>query len=263
MIIDEICSYKKKQIDTIKQKIDYNKILTQINPDKRSLIQSIKESVGKSKNAIIGEIKFGSPLTGTIISFENDISRSQKVQKIAQDFEKSSFSAISVITDDKYFNGSTSSILDAKKTTNLPILRKDFIIDQAQVYESKMIGADAILLIASLLTEKQLIDLENIAISIGLEVLCEIHTEEDLRKTLYLKTQLIGVNSRNLKNMQIDFNHALHTARLIPKNKITILESGIKTVDQIKQANSYGIFAFLIGTSITKGIINTASLVKR
>lgn len=199
------------------------------------------ESINKPRQiSLIAEIKKASPSLGIIRQNFNP----QEIAKIYQDV---GVQAISVLTEEDYFLGSLSYINEIKSLTNLPILRKDFILEPYQVYESRFFGADAILLIEDLLTREKLSELMQLADNLGLDCLVEAHTEKALKKVLNLKVELIGINNRDLHTLEVDFKTTEKLFPLIPKDKIVVVESGIKSYQDVLFLKILGVSAVLIG----------------
>lgn len=226
MILDEIVKNKRQEL---------NKIDDQI--------RDFQAALQKDDFSLIAEIKRASPSRGDI-NLDVDIIQQARI------YEQAGASAISVITDKKYFKGDIDFLRQAKQATTIPILRKDFIIDKQQVYESKIFGADAVLLIASILDEKTLIEFVDLVYQLNMQCLVEAHTEEDIQKILKTEAKIIGINARNLKTMKVDLNTIAHLARLVPKDKILIAESGIKTEQDVKKLRHAGVKGILVGTSL-------------
>ncbi len=212
-----------------------------------SFIKAIEEKIKLKQTAIIAEIKKASPSKGVI---RKDFDPKQ----IAKIYKENGAACISVLTDEKYFMGKNEYLTQAKQESDLPILRKDFIIDDYQILESKLIGADCILLIMAMLSDEQAKNLESRAIDMGLNVLVEVHDEDELKRALKLKTKLIGINNRNLKTLEVNINTSKKLAKMIPENAgyITICESGIKSRADIESVMAYNINTFLIGESLMK-----------
>ncbi len=189
---------------------------------------------------LIAEIKKASPSKGIIRGDFNPI-------KIAVTYQANGALAISVLTDERFFEGRLEYIKKIKESVSLPILRKDFIIDEYQVYESVVAGADAILLIAELLSRDEMIKFHSLAVSLGLDVLAEIHNEEDLEKALAAGAPIIGINNRDLHTFKVDLATTQKLIRLIPQNKVIVSESGIKCYEDIMFLKSLGVNAVLIG----------------
>lgn len=228
-------------------------ILSEIIRRKKLFIkEKIKKDVFpllKEKNFfLIGEIKLSSPSTG-VINPNLDI----KLQIEA--YEKGGASAISVVTEETFFGGSLDLLTEIRKLTKLPILRKDFIIDQLQVYESFFYGADLILLISSILSLSKLKNFLSLCHRLGLTPLVEVHTEEDLRKAFEAGAKFIGINNRNLKTLEISIENTLNLMPLIKKlykdeDILVISESGINSKEQVKLIKNAGVNGILVGLSL-------------
>lgn len=194
---------------------------------------------------LIAEIKKASPSKGVI---RPDFAPAE----IASAYENSSVNAISVLTEEDYFQGNIEYLRIARQHTKKPLLRKDFIFDAYQIYEARANSADAILLIAAILDTSQAGEYLNLAAELGLAVLFETHDEEDMEKALNTGAEIIGINNRNLKTMQIDINTTFRLMKHIPKERIVVSESGIGTNEDVKKLIHNGVDAMLIGTSIMK-----------
>jgi indole-3-glycerol phosphate synthase len=172
------------------------------------------------------------------------------VKKVTTDYKKYGASAISVLTDEIFFGGSMNDLVSAR-VNEIPILRKDFIIDEYQILESKAFGADIILLIAACLKKKEVRTLTTFAKNTGLEVLLEIHNEQELDH-IFDQIDVVGINNRDLKSFRVDINHSIELGNKIPSNKIKIAESGIKDVDTIRVLREHGFKGFLMGEKFMK-----------
>ena len=238
-ILDQIVLEKKNFIKYLKQKeLHAIKIPKKNSLFKKSIIQEIK----KQKNALIVEFKRFSP------SVKN-FNKIRSIQDTIEIYDKSKCCCISILTD-KNFGGSLNDISIAKKLTNKPIIRKDFIIDKTQILESKLYGADAILLIAKILTRKQIEDLYQFSNKLNLDVLIEIESIHEISKIKNIKNSLIGINNRNLKEQKINIDKSINLSNLIKNKNFIVSESGIdiKNIKKIKEATN--IKTFLIGGSI-------------
>lgn len=193
---------------------------------------------------IIAEFKRKSPSKGAINTKAN-------LQEVVVGYEQSGVSAISVLTESKYFDGNDSDLQTAKNCTSVPVLRKDFVVDIFQIAEAKAIGADAILLIAEILEKEQLDEYLNFAHSIGLEALIEVHGEKDLHK-LPKSAQIVGINGRNLNTFNVSLNHTTAMLKQLPSGIVTVAESGISSVDDYLMLRQVGFNAFLIGEYFMK-----------
>jgi indole-3-glycerol phosphate synthase len=202
---------------------------------------------GRSRNGIgiIAELKKASPSRGLIrANFD--------VENLAKELERNEATALSVLTDEEFFEGSLENLRRASSCTQLPCLRKDFMVDEFQVLEARANSADAILLIVAALSQAELISLAQAARGYDLDVLCEVHDEDELRRALNAGCDLIGVNSRDLRTFQVDLATAIRLADLIPKNVVRVAESGIKTGADVARLRVSGYQAFLIGESLMK-----------
>tara|TARA_A100000164_G_C21931697_1_gene785966 strand:- start:6 stop:755 length:750 start_codon:yes stop_codon:yes gene_type:complete len=244
-ILDEIINNTKSKLDKRKNEMPLDKIKKEIESS-NFLENSFKNSLIDKEHAIIAEIKKASPSAG-IISEDFD------PLKKAKEYEEFGASALSILTEEDYFLGSTKYLKDVKKITNLPILRKDFIVDTYQIYESKFIGADCILLIASILNDKQLREFSDLAETLQLDYLIEVHNEEELFRVELFSNAIIGVNNRNLKTFEVDIQNSVRLRNLYKKNNIFVAESGIKNKKDIDMLLANNINVFLIGESLMKG----------
>jgi indole-3-glycerol phosphate synthase len=195
--------------------------------------------------SLIAEIKRASPSAGIIRP-------SLDPSEIAKSYEKAGAACLSVLTENKNFQGKNSDLISAKKACSIPVLRKDFILEIYQVIESRVIGADCILLILACLSDNEAKELELLAIDLGMDVIIEVHNKEEFERALKLKSKLIGVNNRNLKTLNTNINTTIKLSENFPDNKILISESGLKTHSDLKMLKSYGANCFLIGEHLLK-----------
>ena len=205
-----------------------------------------KDNISNKDEAIIAEIKKASPSAGVISEDFDPI-------KKAIEYEAFGASALSILTEEDFFMGSVSYLKDVKKITNLPILRKDFMIDEYQIYESKLIGADCILLIASILSDQQIEDFINIAQQLELDYLIEVHDENELHRVEHFEDALIGINNRNLKTFEVDLDNSVRLRNIFKQKNVFIAESGIKSREDINYLKLNNIKVFLIGESLMRG----------
>ena len=244
-ILKRIIENKKKEIAIRQISLPLHKLkskLAQLQKN-RGFAKKVS-SLGKVN--IIAEIKKASPSLGLIRADFN-------YKKIAKDYEAGGASAISVLTEEKYFKGSLNYLNEIRKTVSLPLLRKDFIFEPYQIYESKYFGADAILLIAALMNENKLCELINLANTLKLDCLVEVHDESDVEKIKDCKEEFVlGINNRDLNDFKVDIQAAERLIPLIPKGKTIVVESGIHSFNDIKLYKEHGINAFLIGESLMK-----------
>ncbi len=208
---------------------------------------SLKQYVLRpDKSGIIAEFKRKSPSKGAINPYA-------AVEKISIGYMQAGASALSVLTDESFFGGSNEDLETARKFNYCPVLRKDFIVDEYQVYETKAIGADAILLIAAVLSEEEISRFTALAHQLGMEVLLEFYAENEL--DVYVeKVDLVGINNRNLKNFTVNFDHAIRMAEKLPANSIKIAESGIQTPEDVIRLKKAGFDGFLIGELFMRAV---------
>ncbi len=244
-ILEEIVLNTKTKLEEKKLRLPFNELLSQINLENIEQSNFKKNLENKSK-AIIAEIKKASPSAGVISENFDPISK-------AKEYESFGASALSILTEEDYFLGSIEYLKQVKAITNLPILRKDFIIDEYQIYESKLIGADCILLIASILNDNELFTFSEIAEKLGLDFIIEVHDENELSRVEQFSNALIGVNNRNLKTFEVDLNNSIKLKEIFKGNNIFIAESGIKSFKDIEILQQHNINVFLIGESLMKG----------
>ncbi len=238
-ILEEIIQYKYKEVS--ERKVLYPINLLEQSIYFQSPVVSLKRYVQrKDKSGIIAEIKRRSPSKGVI---NKDVS----VEKVSTGYARAGASALSVLTDSKYFGGSNEDLLIARKLNSCPILRKDFVVDEYQIIEAKSIGADAILLIAAALGPAQIKTLSGAARSLNLEILLEVHNENELQDNLGSDVDLIGVNNRDLKTFITDIELSKKLADKIPDEFVKISESGIESVETIMELKNYGFEGFLMG----------------
>jgi len=207
---------------------------------RRSLVEAVKSASGV---ALIAEAKRASPTEGRIADYD--------IVEAAKTFEVHGVSAVSVLTDHKYFGGSIEDLDLVKKAVDLPVLRKDFIVDKIQLTEALLHGADAVLLIAAILGART-VEFVDAAHEMGLECLLEVHGESDVNFALKSSARLIGVNNRDLRTLNVDLSTFERVAPLIPKDRLLVAESGIRTRDDVARMREAGADAVLIGSSIMK-----------
>lgn len=240
---DKLIEVRNKKKQTPAQEL-CAQIKCSINKPK-DFAAAIEEKLKQNKVAIIAEVKKASPSKGIIREDFDPV-------KIAKIYEDNGAVCLSVLTDEKYFMGKNEYLTAIRKEVNLPILRKDFIVDPYQIWEAKLIGADCILLIMAMISDELAAKLEQTAIESGMSVLIEVHDEEELKRALKLKSRLIGINNRNLKTFEVSLETSKILAAQIPSDKIIICESGIFTNDDILQMQKVGINSFLIGESLMR-----------
>lgn len=240
MILDDIVAAKKKRLVRHKENVSEQDMKNLALNEKRVPI-SFYNALRKQGLSIIGEFKKASPSHGKM---NNKIELTDRIDQY-----NNAVDAISCLTEEDYFLGNTDYLKQIRKITNLPIIRKDFIIDEYQVYEAKVIGADAILLIAAILDDEKFKELYDLAYSISLDVLCEVHNEEEMQRMINLGVKIIGINNRNLKTFEVSLDTTKKLASLAPEGTVLVSESGVLNDDDIKVLKASGADALLIGTA--------------
>lgn len=241
-VLQDICNRKAEHVAVKKAQLPLiavkNKVKTAETP--RGFLKALQ---AKTPLAIIAEVKKASPSKGII---REDFDPAE----IAKNYEASGASCISVLTDKPYFHGHDDYLGIVKSVSTLPVLRKDFMIDEYQIYESRGMCADCILLIMAALSDAQAQEFYHLSTELGMDTLFEVHDEEELERAIALKPQMIGVNNRNLKTLAVDLQTSHTLARHIPSQCLKISESGIKNAEDIKALQASGYEAFLIGESL-------------
>ena len=244
-ILDEIVLKTKSKLKEKKQRLPLEELSSKI--DFENLKETnFKKSLQNKAEAIIAEIKKASPSAGIISENFDPVLKSKE-------YESFGASALSILTEEDYFLGNIQYLMDVKAITSLPILRKDFIVDEYQIYESKLIGAECILLIASILNDEELKNFSEIAERLKLDYIIEVHDEEELQRVKHFSNAIIGVNNRNLKTFDVDINNSVELKKIFEGENIFIAESGIKSKKDIEYLQQHNINVFLIGESLMKG----------
>lgn len=253
MILDEIAQYALIRVNESKKRISMDEIIQIADKLPVNNDFPFKKALSGNDISFICEVKKASPSKGIIAA---DFPYLQ----IAKDYEKAGASAISVLTEPKYFMGNDNYLKEIASKVNIPVLRKDFTVDSYQIYEAKILGASAILLICAILSDEQLKDYINIAHSLGLSALVEAHDETEVKRAIYAGAGIIGVNNRNLKDFTVDINNSIRLRQLVPKNIIFVSESGIKTPQDIKNLENNKTNAVLIGETFMRNPDKTKAL---
>ena len=246
-ILNKIVAVKREEIAAALNK----KSLAMVRADAesrvltRDFVGALRAKIAAGQPAVIAEIKKASPSKGVL---REDFIAAD----IAQDYAEQGAACLSVLTDVQFFQGCPDYLKQARASCQLPVLRKDFIIDAYQVYESRAMGADAILLIAAILDDAQMKDFEAIARSLDMAVLVEVHDGAELARALTLKTPLVGINNRNLKTFEVSLDTTLTLMRGVPSDRLLITESGIHTREDVLRMGAAGINAFLVGEAFMR-----------
>jgi indole-3-glycerol phosphate synthase len=246
-ILDQIVAVKRQEVAAAKKR----KSLELVRSDAlsrvltRDFVGAMREKVAQGKPAVIAEIKKASPSKGVL--------REEFIPAdIAQSYAESGAACLSVLTDTQFFQGSVDYLKQARASCQLPVLRKDFMIDPYQIYESRSMGADAVLLIAACLDDAQMADFESIALSMDMAVLVEVHDAQELGRALKLRTPLIGINNRNLKTFEVSLETTLNLRASVPAGRILVTESGIHTREDVLRMGAAGVSAFLVGEAFMR-----------
>lgn len=243
MFLKNILLSKRKSLEKDKAEIPIEELYQRI--DTKEKTRDIKGRFQKGDLGIIAEVKKASPSKGLIRKDFNPL-------EIAKEYENNHAAAISVLTEEEYFLGKKEYLTEIKKNTTIPILRKDFIIDPYQIVESKVLKADIILLIAAILSEEELIEFSRLAHDLDLQTLVEIHEKKEIEKVLKIKTDIIGINNRNLKTFETSIKNTEDIKKYLPKDQLIISESGIYTREDMKYLKDTGAAGVLIGESFMR-----------
>jgi indole-3-glycerol phosphate synthase len=247
-ILEKIVAVKREEIAAAKKKVplDAMRADAETRVLTRDFAGAIRAKVAAKQSAVIAEIKKASPSKGVLRPGEFIPA------DIAQSYAEAGAACLSVLTDRQFFQGQPDYLKQARASCDLPVLRKDFIVDAYQVYESRVMGADCILLIVSCLEDAQLKELEAIARSLDMAVLVEVHDRAELDRALLLKTPLVGVNNRNLRTFEVSLDTTLGMLANVPAGRIVITESGIATRQDVQTMRDAGVHAFLVGEAFMR-----------
>jgi indole-3-glycerol phosphate synthase len=246
-ILNKILETKKQEVDEGRKLKNITQLQKEIEglPKCRGFYQAIKAKSESDSPAVIAEIKKASPSKGVI-------SENFNPKTAAMSYEKAGASCLSVLTDEEYFQGHNDYLMQVKESVKIPVLRKDFIIDEWHVYQSRALGADCILLIVAALADPKLYELTVLAQELGMDVLMEVHDHDELQRALNTPAKLIGINNRNLKTFVTSLETSVDIAKEIPNDRIVISESGIHCSQDINMLKSNGINTFLIGEAFMR-----------
>jgi indole-3-glycerol phosphate synthase len=244
--LDEILRTKRTEVERLRPRAAEFESQAQQRDDFRSLWSALQRPDGKL--AVIAEIKKASPSAGLIAESFDPVA-------IAKNYEQSGGGAISVLTDKPFFQGALDHLVDVRRAVALPILRKDFILDEIQIAESAAAGADAILLIVAALEQKQLVDLYAAAAKYRLDALIEVHTREELERALEISAKIIGINNRDLGTFDVDLSVTEELCKHVVDDVVLVSESGIKTAEDVARLRGCGVDAILVGEALMRGEI--------
>jgi indole-3-glycerol phosphate synthase len=246
-VLDKIVAVKHEEVAAAKKK----KPLEAMREDALSRVltrdfeAALRAKLAAGKAAVIAEIKKASPSKGVL--------REEFIPAdIAQSYAEHGAACLSVLTDCQFFQGSTDALKQARASCDLPVLRKDFMVDPYQVYEARVMGADCILLIAACLSDAQMAELEGIARLLDMAVLVEVHDAQELQRALKLKTRLVGINNRNLRSFEVSLDTTLGMLNEVPADRLLVTESGILQRADVQKMRAAGVHAFLVGEAFMR-----------
>ena len=250
-ILQKICEVKVQEVAAAQRAI----ALAEMRRDAESRISTrdfvgaLRAKIAKGQAGVIAEVKKASPSKGVIRA---DFDPADIAQSYMVGNGKISAACLSVLTDRQFFQGQPDYLKQARASTLLPVLRKDFMIDPYQIYESRVMGADCVLLIAACLDDAQMAEMEQIACSLDMAVLVEVHDGKELERALKLKTPLVGINNRNLRTFEVDIQTSITLKQEVPADRLLVTESGILTQDDVQRLRCAGIDAFLVGEAFMR-----------
>ena len=245
-ILDDILAHKRQEVAAQKQRVDMDTLVANIsasNDTPRGFMKALQARVAIGGTAVIAEVKKASPSMGVIRASFDPVA-------IAESYAAAGATCLSVLTDEKYFQGSGHYLRLVRAAVGLPLLRKDFIVDEYQIVEARALGADAILLIVAALSDAELAAFTRLAHDLGLDVLVEVHDEAECARALQLPLRVIGVNNRNLHDFSVSLDTSRRIKAMLPVDYLLVSESGIHTRADIEALQGDGIHAFLVGGSL-------------
>ncbi|ROZ79377.1 indole-3-glycerol phosphate synthase TrpC [Ramlibacter sp. WS9] len=250
-ILDQIIAVKREEIAAAQRKTSLAAMRT--DAESRVLTRdfegALRRKIAAGQSAVIAEIKKASPSKGVLRA---DFIPADIAQSYAEGDGKTSAACLSVLTDRQFFQGQPDYLKQARASCGLPVLRKDFMVDPYQIYESRAMGADCVLLIAACLDDARMAELEAIARSLDMAVLVEVHDRAELERALKLKTPLVGINNRNLRSFEVSLDATLGMLKDVPADRLVVTESGIATAADVKKMRDAGVHAFLVGEAFMR-----------
>ena len=250
-ILNKILAVKADEVAAARRTRDLASLRREVESDAalragiRGFEANLRRSIGQGRAGVIAEVKKASPSKGVL---REDF----RPAEIAQSYERGGASCLSVLTDVQFFQGATEYLQQARAACALPVIRKDFIVDPYQVYEARAMGADAILLIVAALDHGLMAELEACAMELGMDVLVEVHDGDELTAALRLKTQLLGINNRNLRTFEVTLDTTLGLLPRIPAERLVVTESGILKPEDVKRMRAADVHAFLVGEAFMR-----------
>jgi indole-3-glycerol phosphate synthase len=248
-ILQQILATKSEEVQRSKETVSLSAVREQAvaRRDVRAFASALLATVANGQPAIIAEIKKASPSKGVI-------RKDFDPHEIARSYARGGATCLSVLTDQTYFQGSSDALIAARNACELPVLRKDFVIDPYQVYEARAMGADCILLIVAALDRARLMDLEGCALELGMDVLIEVHDEYELDTALAMNSPLVGVNNRDLRTFEVRLETTTRLRQRISGSRLAITESGINTADDVARMRDADVHAFLVGEAFMRAL---------
>ena len=250
-ILNKIVAVKHEEVAAAKKRLPFDAM--RADAESRVLTRdfegALRAKIAKGQAAVIAEVKKASPSKGVLRA---DFEPADIAQSYMEGDGKVSAACLSVLTDRQFFQGQPDYLKQARASTTLPVLRKDFMVDAYQIYESRAMGADAILLIAASLQDSQMADFEAIARSLDMAVLVEVHDRAELERALKLKTPLVGINNRNLRTFEVTLDTTLSMLKDVPADRLLVTESGILKPADVKAMRDAGVHAFLVGEAFMR-----------
>ncbi|MDB5877359.1 MAG: indole-3-glycerol-phosphate synthase [Variovorax sp.] len=250
-ILNQIVAVKREEVAAAKQRmsLDAMRFDAESRVLTRDFVGAMRSRIAAGQAAVIAEVKKASPSKGVL---REAFEPADIAQSYAEGNGVVSATCLSVLTDRQFFQGSVDFLKQARASCDLPVLRKDFMIDAYQIYESRAMGADAVLLIAACLDDAQMKDFEAIALDLGMSVLVEVHDSAELDRALKLKTPLIGINNRNLRTFEVSIQTTLDLRARVPAERIVVTESGIATREDVARLRAESVNAFLVGEAFMR-----------
>ena len=250
-ILNQIVAVKRDEVAAAHKRMPFaamradaeSRVLT------RDFVGALRAKIARNQAAVIAEIKKASPSKGVLRA---DFEPADIAQSYAEGDGETSAACLSVLTDRQFFQGQVDYLKQARASCQLPVLRKDFMVDAYQIYESRAMGADAVLLIAACLDNAQLLDFEAIARDLDMAVLVEVHDRAELERALKLKTPQVGINNRNLRSFEVTLDTTLGMLKDVPSDRLLVTESGILTPADVKTMRDAGVHAFLVGEAFMR-----------
>ena len=246
-ILQKIVAVKREEVAAARARRDLPSLRREAEAlgGQRDFVASLRRAVERRGAAVIAEVKKASPSKGVLRA-------DFRPAEIAASYERHGAAALSVLTDERFFQGSRAALEAARAVCSLPVLRKDFMIDSYQLFEARAMGADCILLIAAILGDAELAEFEATAFALGMAVLVEVHDDAELDRALKLRTPLVGINNRNLRTFEVSLETTLAMRARVPAERIVVSESGIHAPADIERLRAAGVHAFLVGEAFMR-----------